>query len=653
MASAASAPAAYRRAPVIVYVAGSGRSGSTLLERALGAIPGFVNVGELIDLSRRVADNDELCGCGVTFSTCPFWTGVGRRAFGGWMDEVVTELATLQSRVARQRHLPRLLVPAAGGQSWRTDIARYRRLYVDIYRAIVDDDEGSAQYVVDASKWPAQALALSGQEIDLRVIHLVRDARGVTHSMHKRDVTRPHSVHPELMASSGAVAAAARWTLTQTEIDLLRLTGLPMTRMRYEDFVSNPRSAMDTALRELGLAPQPGWLDHVDGHTLKLAASHGLSGNPSRFDAGVVDLRLDEAWRTQLPRRTRALVTAIAAPQLRASKRHAGSRDSRQAALSTTASTDESAAKPRPGWPLVSVVLPTRGRPELVRASIRAVVAQTYPGDIECLVIHDHESPDAELVELGSQHRQVQVLSNKHAPGLAGARNTGLDVAAGEFVATCDDDDVWHPTKLVKQIDRLLDEPELLVVGSGIRLLFHEGRIVDWPGRSSRIDPSTLLRNRVKELHSSTLVMRRDAFAKAGRYDEALPHGYAEDYDWILRAARVGQIGVVVEPLADIRKDVQSWFRERAENTAEALDYLLKAHPELRSSRRGHARILGQIAFAEASLGHRRAALKTVAQALTRYPAAPHAYLALSQVVTGMDPRLTLQAARVFRRGLS
>jgi glycosyltransferase involved in cell wall biosynthesis len=49
------------------------------------------------------------------------------------------------------------------------------------------------------------------------------------------------------------------------------------------------------------------------------------------------------------------------------------------------------------GWPLVSVIMPTRGRPELVRESIAAVVGQTYPGDIECLVVHDQEPPDREL----------------------------------------------------------------------------------------------------------------------------------------------------------------------------------------------------------------------------------------------------------------
>ena len=70
--------------PIVIYIAGSGRSGSTMLERVLGEMPGFVNVGELIDLFRRTAPRGERCGCGLAFADCPFWIGVGERAFGGW-----------------------------------------------------------------------------------------------------------------------------------------------------------------------------------------------------------------------------------------------------------------------------------------------------------------------------------------------------------------------------------------------------------------------------------------------------------------------------------------------------------------------------------------------------------------------------------------
>ncbi len=308
-------------------------------------------------------------------------------------------------------------------------------------------------------------------------------------------------------------------------------------------------------------------------------------------------------------------------------------------------------------WPLVSVIMPTRGRPELVRESIAAVLGQTYPGEIECIVVHDQEPVNPGLTRLGTAGRRVRVVTNTHAPGLAGSRNTGLDLARGDFVATCDDDDIWHPGKLQTQILRLLDEPDLLVVGSGLRLRLPRGKVVVWPGRAERISYRLLLRNRVKELHSSTLVMRRDAFAKAGRYDEDLPHGHAEDYDWVLRAARAGPIGVVRQPLADIRKDVvssrQAWHRGGAQNVAAALEYMLVKHPDIMASRRGHARLLGQIAFSRSQLGERKTALRYALHGLCRWPTSPHPYIALTHIVTGLDRRHLLRAARLLRRGMA
>jgi glycosyltransferase involved in cell wall biosynthesis len=308
-------------------------------------------------------------------------------------------------------------------------------------------------------------------------------------------------------------------------------------------------------------------------------------------------------------------------------------------------------------WPLVSVILPTRGRPRLVREVLAAIIGQSYPGRIECIVVHDEEPPDPSLAHLGTAQRSVVAVPNTHTPGLAGSRNTGLGLARGEFIATCDDDDIWHAGKLAAQIARLLREPDLLAVGCGMRMLLPGGRVITWPGRAERISYQLLLRNRVKELHSSTLVMRREAFARAGPYDEGLPRSHAEDYDWVLRAARAGGVGTVREPLADIHKDLQTsrerWDRGGAENVAAALEYLLAKHPDIAACRRGHARLLGQIAFARSTLGQRRVALRYALRAVARWPASPHAYVALAQIVTGIDRRQFLRAARVLRRGLA
>ena len=303
--------------------------------------------------------------------------------------------------------------------------------------------------------------------------------------------------------------------------------------------------------------------------------------------------------------------------------------------------------------PAVSVVIPTRGRPDLVRKAVTAVVGQQYAGTIHCVVVHDQEEPDQSLESLTRPDRDVRVVLNTGQTGLAGSRNFGLGLTHDELVASCDDDDWWEPTKVAEQVDRLGSDPDLLVVGAGIRLLMAEDRTVEWLGASDSVTQDQLFRSRRKELHSSTLMMRRRAFDLAGPYDEKLPQGYAEDYEWLLRAVQHGSIGVVRKPLANIKKDGPSWFRERADVIEEALEYLLRVHPEIQQSRQGYARILGQIAFAKANQGRRADALKGVGQSLAVWPFAPQAGLALFQLTFQTDPRVLLRGARVVGRGLS
>ena len=633
--------------PIVIYIAGSGRSGSTLLERILGEMPGFVNVGELIDLFRRTASRGERCGCGLAFADCVLWKSVGDRAFSGWDGDELASMHGLQIRVARQRHMPRLVAMRLAGQRFRSDLAAYGSSYASLYRGIAA--ESGARYVVDASKWPVQALALSRAGIDIRVIHLVRDVRGVVHSQSKR-VVRPHAVTPsDNMSYHAPVEAAGRWLAIQGEAELLRACGVPVTRVRYEDFVCRPRDIVMAALASLGLPCDGTHLAHVRGTSVVLGPSHGLSGNPSRFRDGTITVQADDAWRDRMSRRDRFVSTAIGLPLLLRYRWRLSSRLP-TGAVSTVS---EPAAPTDASWPLVSVIVPTRGRPELIRETISSVVAQDYPGEIECIVVHDQELPAAELSRQGTARHRVRVTVNTRSPGLAGARNTGLDLAAGQYIATCDDDDTWHSGKLRAQVSRLLRQPDLLVVGSGIRLLLPGGKTLDWPGRAEQISYQLLLRNRVKELHSSTLVMRRQAFDQAGYYDEKLPRGYAEDYDWVLRAARNGDIAVVTEPLANIRKNATSWYGGAGESAGAALEYMLVKHPDIATSRRGHARMLGQIAFARSSLGERGLATRYALRALARWPASPYPYIALAHSVTGVHPRHMLRAARLLRRGMA
>lgn len=299
--------------PTVVYIAGSGRSGSTLLERVVGAIPGFANVGELLDLPRRVAPADEMCGCGRPFSQCPFWTAVGKRAVDGWTPEALREMHALQHRAARQRYLP-LLLTAPARSSFRARIEAYAASYHSVVSAVAA--EADAPYVVDASKWPAIALALHRGGLDVRVIHLVRDVRGVAHSLNQ-SIERPHTTGAtDVMFHNPPASGAARWLATQTEVDLLRTRGVRVARLAYADLVTNPAVAVSRVLDRLGLEVPTGGLSHISGTTVELGPSHGLSGNPSRFLHGATDLRPDNRWREQMRTRDRLVAGAIGLPQL-------------------------------------------------------------------------------------------------------------------------------------------------------------------------------------------------------------------------------------------------------------------------------------------------------------------------------------------------
>jgi glycosyltransferase involved in cell wall biosynthesis len=259
--------------------------------------------------------------------------------------------------------------------------------------------------------------------------------------------------------------------------------------------------------------------------------------------------------------------------------------------------------------PPVSVIIATRDRPGLLDRAVAQVLAQDYPGDVECVVVYDQCEP-RELTppprRPGLPDRRVTITTNTRRPGLPGGRNSGCLVAKGDLLAFCDDDDGWQPGKLRRQVDLLLASPSAAAVACGIRLT---GPGIDRsrPGPARPMTLDDLLADRIMEVHPSTMVVPRSTWIDAGPVDEHIPGGYAEDYEWLLRVAAVGPIAVVAEPLVTVDWHGGSFFFGRWDVIVDALRYLLDRHPEFDRSRRGRARIHGQIAFALAAGGRRRA----------------------------------------------
>ena len=298
--------------------------------------------------------------------------------------------------------------------------------------------------------------------------------------------------------------------------------------------------------------------------------------------------------------------------------------------------------------PLVSVVIATRDRPEMVREAIDSVFAQTLEGDIEVIVVADQSEPDLSLVRY-EDGRSTRVIPNDRRPGLAGARNTGIEAAAGEFVAFCDDDDVWLPTKLEHQLAALSRLPGAGLAACGIEVRY-DGDTFTRMLTQSEVTFASLLRDRHTELHPSTFVMRRDMLLEhIGLVEEEVPGGFGEDYDFLLRAAKVHPVVNVSEALTVVRWGKQSFFFRRWETMAAGLTWLLERHPEFESSRPGSARLMGQIAFAHAAMGRRRSALTWGRRALFANPMEPRVFLAAAVAVHFVTPDQVME--RLHRRG--
>jgi glycosyltransferase involved in cell wall biosynthesis len=301
--------------------------------------------------------------------------------------------------------------------------------------------------------------------------------------------------------------------------------------------------------------------------------------------------------------------------------------------------------------PEVTVVIATRDRPEMLREAIGAVRSQTGVDGIEVIVVFDHSEPDPTLAT-EEDGFGIRVITNSRKPGLAGARNSGILEARGRYVAFCDDDDYWLPGKLAAQVAALRGNPASALVSCGILVDYDGQRHVRFLDRDV-VTFEDLLRDRLTELHPSTFLFRRAALTdEVGLVSEDVPGGFGEDYELLLRTARHAPIVNLRTPYTVVRWHQSSFFFRRWQMMSEGLQHVMTEHPEITGDRRGNARMQGQIAFAEASRGSRRSALRRMVAAGASYPFEPRIYLA-ALVATGLvKPGRVMTTLHRFGRGI-
>ncbi|MGE5291795.1 MAG: sulfotransferase [Micromonosporaceae bacterium] len=309
---------AAERLPRIVYLGGFGRSGSTLIERLLGELPGVCAIGEAVHMWHRGIVDGERCGCGEPFPACAFWRRVGDTGFGGWDRVDAGRVARLRSAVDRNRFIPFLAGPALR-PGFRRELDEYLSYYQRLYTAA--GEVSGSHAIVDSSKHASLAFCLRrSPHLDVRVVHVVRDSRAVAHSW-TTQVTRPDADAASLMRTYAPVTSAAHWNAQNLALHTLARMGTPLLRVRYEDLAADPEAVLRdiaafaglhadiSAMRFLGGDPGGRWAE--------LRPAHTASGNRMRFTTGRIAIKRDERWRAAMPAAQRLAVTTLTFPLLK------------------------------------------------------------------------------------------------------------------------------------------------------------------------------------------------------------------------------------------------------------------------------------------------------------------------------------------------
>ncbi|MBT4527772.1 MAG: glycosyltransferase [Deltaproteobacteria bacterium] len=195
--------------------------------------------------------------------------------------------------------------------------------------------------------------------------------------------------------------------------------------------------------------------------------------------------------------------------------------------------------------PLISVIIPTFNRKQNVINAIDSVLTQTFD-DFELIIIDDG-STDGTDVEIDTKYSKVLKYVKTDNLGVSHARNIGVEVSQGEYIAFLDSDDIWHQNKLEKQIKFHLTHPSIHISQTQER----------WIRKGKRVNPKTIHQKPQGNIFSeslqlctvtpSSVFIKRDTFKQTTGFDEKMMA--CEDYDLWIRLAVKHEFGLLDEQL--------------------------------------------------------------------------------------------------------
>lgn len=299
----------------VLFIGGSGRSGSTILATLLAQFPGFVSIGELSGLwDNGLLDNGP-CSCRSPIRECPFWREIVQPYLAAPREEIEA-IVDLRKSLLGRPFLSDVHRWIGGSVDFEHVAGRYAMILAEMYQRI--SQVTGSRVIVDSSKQPVHGYAIGqASGVDLYVLHLIRDPRAVAFSKQRLRVRTPDGWQPEFLPRLPPSKSALKWIAVNLKSEYFWgwRDNAPYLRLRYEDFVEQPQ---ETLLEIRDLLNEKAPLDFfVAPHVASVGKeTHQIQGNPSRFETTSLKIRADHEWSSTMPARDRVAITALTLPLL-------------------------------------------------------------------------------------------------------------------------------------------------------------------------------------------------------------------------------------------------------------------------------------------------------------------------------------------------
>ncbi len=291
--------------PIVLFIAGMGRSGSTLLGDVLDTFQGYTAVGELHHIWGRGAVENWRCGDGPLFRDHPIWQSVVAAVEQA---EPNVSLVKRAQRLERIRHNRRNIL-RLGLHAQPSATMAYRAEFEVVYRTLAKIS--GATVIVDTGKVPFHAAIMqSSPEVDFRVLHLVRDPCAVAFARCRvKDTIGPLGQAAQMQKFSVALTVL-RWRRRRREVEQLAQAGRFAT-LSYEAFCNDPTYALRAVTQALDLPVSEADLDTLSTAQFTRQPGIAFSGNPNRLSVSKTLIKNDDRWCTYMPWYNKALVRLL------------------------------------------------------------------------------------------------------------------------------------------------------------------------------------------------------------------------------------------------------------------------------------------------------------------------------------------------------